>query len=90
MPNIKSHKKRFLITKKENTINRAKRTAVRNAIKKYQTAIANGNIELANELLPKTISVIDRAKSDGVYKKNNAARKISKISKALTDLKKEA
>ena len=80
----------MLITKKENTINRAKRTAVRNAIKKYQTAIANGNIELANELLPKTISVIDRAKSDGVYKKNNAARKISKISKALTDLKKEA
>ena len=90
MPNIKSQKKRVLITKKENTINRAKRTAVRNAIKKYQTAIANGNIELANELLPKTISVIDRAKSDGVYKKNNAARKISKISKALTDLKKEA
>ena len=90
MPNIKSQKKRVLITKKENAINRSKRTAVRNATKNYLAAIANKDVELATELLPKTISIIDRAKSDGVYKQNNASRKIAKISKALSDLKKEA
>ena len=35
MPNIKSQKKRVLITKEENARNNSKKTAVKTVIKKY-------------------------------------------------------
>ncbi len=38
---------------------------------------------LAKTLLRETISLIDRAKSDGVYKDNTASRKVSRLSKEL-------
>ncbi len=87
MANIKSQKKRILITAEENKRNSAIRSRVRNAVKKYNLAISNKDIELAEQLLPVTISIIDRAKSDGVYHKNSAARKISHLNKALNNIK---
>ncbi|MFA5449137.1 MAG: 30S ribosomal protein S20 [Clostridia bacterium] len=87
MANIKSQKKRILISREERASNNSKKTRVKNAVKKYEAAIAEGNIELATELLPQTMSVIDAAKSDGVYKKNTASRKIARLSKHLSDLK---
>ena len=89
MPNIKSQKKRVLTNEKQNVINTAKRSKVRNAIKKYRAAIAAADIETAEKLLPETISVIDCAAKDGVYHKQNASRKISRLSKALDKLKKK-
>lgn len=88
MANIKSQKKRILITKKENAINSSKRSRVKNIIKKYEAAIADKNIELATQMLPEVVSVIDTAKSDGVYKQNTVSRKVSHLSKLLSDLKK--
>ncbi|MDD3947691.1 MAG: 30S ribosomal protein S20 [Clostridia bacterium] len=88
MANIKSQKKRILITKKENTNNISKRSKVKNMIKKYETAIAENNVELATEMLPQVVSVIDSAKSDGVYKQNTVSRKVAHLSKLLSDLKK--
>ena len=44
MPNIKSQKKRVIIAQKENEINTAKRSRVRNAVKKYESAIANNDV----------------------------------------------
>ena len=64
MPNIKSQKKRVIIAQKENEINTAKRSRVRNAVKKYESAIANNDVATAEKLLVETISLIDRAKSD--------------------------
>lgn len=90
MANIKSQKKRVLITREENAVNKSKRTRVKNAVKKYEAAIAENNVELATELLPVTVSIIDRAKSDGIYKDNTASRKVARLSKMLSDLKKEA
>jgi small subunit ribosomal protein S20 len=90
MPNIKSQKKRVLVTKDENARNNSKRTRVKNTIKKYEAAIEDRDVQLASELLPITISIIDSAKSDGIYKDNTASRKVAHISKMLTDLQKSS
>ena len=83
MANIKSQKKRVLITREENARNNSKRSAVKTAVKKYEAAIAAGDIAKAEELLPATFSAIDAAKSDGLFHVNNAARKKARLAKML-------
>lgn len=83
MPNIKSAKKRVLVSKRKNTENVTKKTRVKNAIKKFNTAIAANDIALAEQLLPETMSIIDAATSDGIYHKNTAARKKATICRDL-------
>lgn len=85
MANIKSQKKRILITKEENAKNTSLRTKCKNAVKKYEAAIAEGNVTLAEELLPVTVSTITKA---GIYKDNTVSRKVARLSKMLSDLKK--
>ncbi len=83
MPNIKSQKKRVLINREENARNVAIRTKVKNAIKKFEKAVADGNLDEAKELLNVAYSVIDSAKSDGIYHANNAANKKARLAKIL-------
>ncbi|MCH5165940.1 MAG: 30S ribosomal protein S20 [Clostridiales bacterium] len=87
MPNIKSAKKRVLITKKKNARNRADRSRVNNAIKAFNKAIDSANIEEAERLLPITMSIIDKGVTAGIMHKNAAANKKSAISKRLSDIK---
>lgn len=75
MPNIKSAKKRVLVTEKKNTQNKMIKSSIKTAIKKYNAAIAAGDVETAEKLLPETVSVIDSAASKGILHKNNAANK---------------
>ena len=86
MPNIKSAKKRVLITKKKNARNRADRSKVNNAIKAFNKAIDSANIEEAARLLPITMSIIDKGVTAGVLHKNAAANKKSALSKRLSDI----
>ena len=88
MPNIKSQKKRVITAQRENEINTSKRSRVRNVVKKYEAAIESKDIATAEKLLVETISLIDRAKSDGIYHANTASRKIARLSKQLDALKK--
>ena len=87
MPNIKSAKKRVLITKDRHAANRAQITVVKNAIKKINNAIDTNNIEEAERLLPETMSVLDSAVSKGLMHKNTAANKKSGIAKRIADIK---
>ena len=87
VPNIKSAKKRVLITKKKNARNRADRSRVNNAIKAFNKAIDTANIEEAERLLPITVSIIDKGVTAGIMHKNAAANKKSAISKRLSDIK---
>lgn len=87
MPNIKSAKKRVLINAKKNNENRALRSQMNTAIKKFNNAVETNNIAEAEALLPQTMSVIDRTVSKGVIHKNNAANKKSALSKKLSDVK---
>ena len=88
MPNIKSQKKRVLITKEEYARNKAIRSEVKTAVKKFDAAIQAKDIEKAEALLPVTVSVINKAKSDGVYHINTASRKIASLNKSLNAIKK--
>lgn len=87
MPNIKSAKKRVLITAKKNEQNRAYKTRMNHAIKKFNNAIDTNDIEGAEKLLPETMSIIDQTVSKGVIHKNQAANKKSALSKRLSDVK---
>lgn len=87
MPNIKSAKKRVLITLKKNEENRALRSRMNTAIKKFNAAIETNRIEDAEKLLPETMSIIDKTVSKGVIHKNNAANKKSALAKKLSDVK---
>ena len=87
MPNIKSAKKRVLITKKKNARNRSDRSKVNNAIKAFNKAIDSANIEEAERLLPITMSIVDKGVTAGIMHKNAAANKKSAISKRLSDIK---
>lgn len=89
MPNIKSQFKSVKTSAKQNAINSAKKTTVKNVVKKYTVAIDNKDIATAEALLPNTVSVINSAASDGIYHKNTAARKVSSLYKLLNNLKAE-
>ena len=88
MANIKSQKKRVLFSREENARNNSLRSEVKTAIKKYEAAIAANDIAKAEELLPVTFSVIDAARSDGLFHINNVARKKARLAKMLDNAKK--
>ena len=85
MPNIKSAKKRVLITEAKTLQNKSFRSAMKTSIKKYQAALAEGNKELASKTYLDAVSMIDRAVNKGVLHKNNAARKKSKFTQMLNN-----
>lgn len=83
MANIKSAKKRILVTKTKNERNKAIKSGVKTAIKKVYAAVEAGDKAAANAALVEATSIIEKAASKGVYHKNNAARKVSAIAKAV-------
>ena len=86
MPNIKSAKKRVLVTEKKSQQNKAIKSALKTQIKKFLAAINANDKELANSLYPETVSAIDSAVSKGILHKNNAANKKAKLAKKLATL----
>ena len=83
MPNIKSAKKRVKIIEKKTLENNMIKTAYKSAVKKFQEAVAAGNLEEAQVLFSEATKKIDQACTKGVIVKNTAARKKSSLSKKL-------
>lgn len=79
MPNHKSAKKRMRQNEKRREINRNNRSRVRTAIKKLRLVLATGEAGDAQNLLPATVSVIDKAIQKGVIHRNAAARYKSRL-----------
>ena len=86
MPNIKSAKKRVLVTETKTMQNKMFRTAMKTDIKKYQAAIAAGDTALAQETYKAAVKKIDQAAARGIIHKNAAARKKSQFTKALNKM----
>ena len=86
MANIKSAKKRILVNQTRAARNKSIRSAVKTAIKKVEAAVVAKDKEAANAALLAAISLIDKAESKGVYHKNNAARKVSRLTKAVNSI----
>ena len=66
MPNIKSAKKRVLVTAKKNSINKSNKSEVKTAIRKLNEVIDAGNYEEAVKLYNSVASLIDSSVSKGV------------------------
>lgn len=86
MANIKSAKKRILVNQTKAARNKAIRSAVKTSIKKVDAAVVANDKAAANAALTDAISTISKAASKGVYHKNNAARKVSRLSKAVNSI----
>ena len=86
MPNIKSAKKRVLVTQTKTLQNKMFKTQLKTDIKKYQAALASGDTALAQETYKVAVKKIDKAAARGIIHKNAAARKKSQFTKALNNI----
>ena len=86
MANIKSAKKRILVTQTKTAKNKAIRSEVKTSIKKVEAAVVAGDKTAAEAELKNATSVIEAASSKGVYHKNNAARKVSRLAKLVNGI----
>ena len=84
MANIKSAKKRILVNKTKADRNKSIKSSVKTAIKKVYAAIDAKDKAAAQSALLAATSAIDKATKKGVYHKNNASRKVSRLSKAVS------
>ena len=86
MANIKSAKKRILVNETKAARNKAIRSKVKTAIKKVDATVAAGDKAAAQAALLAATAEIDKAATKGVSHKNNASRKVSRLSKAVNSI----
>ncbi len=86
MPNIKSAKKRVLVSRAENERNKANRSLLKTNIRKFETAAASGDKEAAVAAAKVAVATIDRSARKGILHKNTAARKKSHIAEKVNSL----
>lgn len=86
MANIKSAKKRILVSRKRAERNKAVRSSVKTAMKKVFAAIETGDKAAAQAELRAATRTIEKAGSKGVYHRNNVANKVSRLSKAVNTM----
>ena len=86
MANIKSAKKRIKVTKTKTERNKVQKSKIKMFTKKIEALIKDGNKAEAEKILVDAIKAIDMACSKGVYHKNNAARKVGRLTKAVNKI----
>ena len=86
MANIKSAKKRILVTETKTARNKAIKSKVKTYVKKVETAVEKKDVEAAKVALKEAISVINKAGSKGVYHKTTCAREISRLTKVVNEI----
>ena len=87
MPNIKSAKKRVLVTATKNAINKSVKSELATAKKKFLVAVENKQVEEATKLLSEVVSLLDNAAQDNVISTNCARRNQAALSKKLNAIK---
>ena len=86
MANIASAIKRNRQNAKRRAHNRHYRSTMRNQIKNLRTAIEAGDADAAKSILPLAVASIQRVAQKGIIHKKNAARRVSRLSKAVNAL----
>ncbi len=86
MANIKSAKKRILVTQTRTARNKAIKSEVKTMVKKVYAAIESKDKDAAKAALKEAVSTMDKATSKGVYHKNTTSRKISRMQKAINEM----
>ena len=86
MPNIKSAKKRVLIAEVRNARNKAGKSELRTAVKKFEVAAADGNRTEADGAYKGAGTSVDQAVAKGILHKNTAAHRKSAMTLKLNKL----
>jgi small subunit ribosomal protein S20 len=86
MPNHKSAEKRDRQNARRKEVNTANRTRLRTTIKRLRAALAAGNAQEAQQLLPQTVSIIDKSVQKGVLHRNTAARHKARLTSHVNEL----
>ncbi len=86
MPNIKSAIKRVKVTETKTVKNTIRKSALKTAIKKCSDTIEKKDAS-AQAVLNTTASIIDKAASKNILHKNTAARRKSRLAKAMNTAK---
>jgi small subunit ribosomal protein S20 len=86
LANIKSAKKRILVNRTKAERNKSIKSGTKTAMKKVYAAIEAGDKSAAEAELKAATKTIEMAASKGIYHKNNAARKVSHLSKAVNQM----
>ena len=86
MANIKSAKKRILVIETKTLRNKMIKSKIKTLVKKVDAAVAANDKAAATAALTGAVVAIDKAAAKGVYHKNTAARKVSRITKAVNSI----
>lgn len=80
MAQHKSAKKRILTNSKKRARNQSYMSTVRSAVKKLRTAVEKGQTADFSQLLTEAQSQLHKAASRGLIHKNNASRRVARLS----------
>ena len=86
LPNIKSAKKRVLVAEARNARNKAEKSALKAAIKKFEAAAVDGDRTEAEGTDKVAVKAIDKAAAKGLMHQNNAAHKKSALTLKLNKI----
>lgn len=86
MANTTSARKATRKIARRTAINKARRSLLRNSMRKVEEAIATGDRNAAAAALKSAEPVIMRAAQRGVVHKNNASRKVSRLAHRIAKL----
>ena len=86
MANTKSAIKRIRRISKQTTVNKARKSRYRNALKKMNLLVEGKKKSEALKFLPKFNSELMKISKTGIIKKQNSAINVSRITKKITSL----
>ena len=86
MANTSSARKATRKIARRTEINKARRSVLRNSVRKVEEAIAFGDRGAASAALKAAEPVIMRSAQKGVVHKNNASRKVSRLAHRVAKL----
>ncbi len=83
MANIKSAKKRILVSERQNLRNRMIKSSVKTALRRVDAAVKGGNAEQIQAAYKTAISLVDKSVLKGIMHKNTAAHKKAQLAKLV-------
>ncbi|NPA52075.1 MAG: 30S ribosomal protein S20 [Aquificae bacterium] len=87
MAHTKSARKRIRQSQKRRLLNRYHISRMKTTLKRIREALKKGDIETAENLLPLAQKLAYRAAAKGAIPKNEASRRISRVSKLVNSKK---
>jgi small subunit ribosomal protein S20 len=86
MANSPSSKKRARQNERRADVNKARRSRMRNTVRKVEEAIASGDRNQALEALKAAEPIIQRSAQKGIVHRNAANRKVARLTKRVAKL----